>query len=153
MLKSSCLFVWVVKKRSNFKDGLLKEDVPGMKCQQHFFPNQLLPNMLHHVRGKRGECCRHARLLFYSMLYLWSQFHGKMLPEQDVMYWLSISTKCNLPQRALWVDRNVLIYSSLLCWNYEYPLNPSVTVPFKRLSSLKNMLVPNWNVPADVKRI
>lgn len=109
IVKSTCLFV--VKER--VKLGCWKK-----MCREHKVSSKPVTS-LHapSCEWKTGSACggRHTRLLLNSVFCLWSQFHGRILPEQDLKYKLSIWTKCILPQRAWWVDRNVVMYSSLLC--------------------------------------
>jgi len=65
------------------KIWLLKGGVLGMSGPQYFAPNQLLPNMLHHVRGKDSESAA-VVLHRFSLLVLACGASERILPEQDL---------------------------------------------------------------------
>lgn len=116
----ACLF-FVVKKKKKKKKTDLKMGCSKKTCQECevssiFAPNQLLPNVLHHVRGKRGE----SAVIIPDCFSILSLICGASLMAECCLnrtwstHWAFVlSAIC--PTGAKQVDRNVVIYPSRLC--------------------------------------
>lgn len=102
IVKSSCSsvsFLLLSKTITDLKMDCAKK--MGKECEVSISaPNQLLPNMLHHVRGKQGESVVIILDFLHSMSHLWTHRHDGMLPEQHLKHSLGICNKCNLTHRA-----------------------------------------------------
>ena len=118
-------FTWSKKKKTNtfLKRSCSKRTRQECKVSSIFALNQPLPNMLHHVRGRSRE--RASAAVILDCLSIVSRacgasFGGECCLNKTWSNHYAFLTKCNLPQRAKRVDRNVVISSSLLCKNLQY---------------------------------